>query len=90
MFSLIYAWINRLVNNGEAGDLRRYRAHYDVIAMGNYLVYIYRPASWIMQITDVDIKYIPMNMHTIQALLCSVMAKHWSIWTLLITSAAPR
>ena len=25
--------INRLVNNGEAGELRRYRAHYDVIAM---------------------------------------------------------
>ena len=33
MFSLICAWINRWVNNGEAGDLRRYRAHYDVIAM---------------------------------------------------------
>ena len=27
------AWINRWVNNREAGDLRRYRAHYDVIAM---------------------------------------------------------
>ena len=26
-------WINRRVNNGEAGDLRRYRAHYDVIVM---------------------------------------------------------
>ena len=32
-FSLICAWINRWVNNGEAGDLRRYRAHYDVIVM---------------------------------------------------------
>ena len=31
MFSWICAWINRWVNNGEAGDLRRYRAHYDVI-----------------------------------------------------------
>ena len=30
MFSLIYVWINGWVNNGEAGDLRRYRAHYDV------------------------------------------------------------
>ena len=29
----IYAWINRWVNNREAGDLRRYRAHYDVIVM---------------------------------------------------------
>ena len=33
MFSLIFAWINAWVNNGEAGDLRRYRAHYDVSVM---------------------------------------------------------
>ena len=33
MFSLICAWINGWVNNREAGDLRRYRAHYDVIVM---------------------------------------------------------
>ena len=29
MFSLIYAWIHGWVNNREAGDLRRHRAHYD-------------------------------------------------------------
>ena len=33
MFCLIYAWINGWVNTGEAGDLRRHRAHYDVIVM---------------------------------------------------------
>ena len=33
MFSSIYAWINDWVNNREAGDLRRYRGHYDVIVM---------------------------------------------------------
>ena len=33
MFSLIYVWINGWVNNREAGDLRRYRAHYDVTVM---------------------------------------------------------
>ena len=33
MFSLIGAWINGSVNNHEAGDLRRHRAHYDVIVM---------------------------------------------------------
>ena len=33
MFSLIYAWINDLVNNREAGDLRRQHGHYDVIVM---------------------------------------------------------
>ena len=32
-FSLICVWINGWVNNGEAGDLRRYRAHYDVTVM---------------------------------------------------------
>ena len=33
MFSLICVWINGWVNDGEAGDLRRYCAHYDVIVM---------------------------------------------------------
>ena len=33
MFSLICVWINDWVNNREAGDLRRYHAHYDVIIM---------------------------------------------------------
>ena len=33
MFTLISARINGWVNNREAGDLRRYRAHYDVIVM---------------------------------------------------------
>ena len=34
MFSLIFVWINGWVNNREAGDLRHYRAHYGVTAMG--------------------------------------------------------
>ena len=33
MFSLICTWINSWVNSREAGDLRRRRAHYDVIVM---------------------------------------------------------
>ena len=33
MFSLMFAWINGCVNNREAGDLRRHRAHYDVIVI---------------------------------------------------------
>ena len=33
MFSLICAWINGWVNNREAGDLRRYRAHCDISVM---------------------------------------------------------
>ena len=33
LFFFICVWINDWVNNREAGDLRRYRAHYDVIVM---------------------------------------------------------
>ena len=33
MFSLICAWINGGVKNGEVGDLRRHRVHDDVIVM---------------------------------------------------------
>ena len=37
MFSLISTWINGWVNNREAGDLRRHRAHYYVIVMNNVI-----------------------------------------------------
>ena len=33
MVSLICAWINGWVNNGEAGDLRPHRAQYDITVM---------------------------------------------------------
>ena len=33
VFSIICAWMNGWVNNGETSDLRRHRAHYDVIVM---------------------------------------------------------
>ena len=33
MFSLIYAGTNGWVNNPDAGDLRRHRAHYDITVM---------------------------------------------------------
>ena len=33
MFSSIWAWKNGWINNCEAGDLRRYHAHYDVIVI---------------------------------------------------------
>ena len=44
MFTLIWARINAWVNNREAGDLRRYRTHSDVIVM--FIVgYILYPPS---------------------------------------------
>ena len=43
MFSLICARINAWVNNGEAGDLRRHRAHYDVTVMSMWCHHITLP-----------------------------------------------
>ena len=40
-FSLIYARINGWVNTGEAGDLIRHHAHYDVIVMTISNVYVF-------------------------------------------------
>ena len=44
MFTLICARIKGWVNNCEAGDLRRNRAHYDVIVMGNTKLFIHENA----------------------------------------------
>ena len=46
-FSLICAWINGWVNNREAGDLRRHRAHSDVIVMPRRLCNIFLLVLWI-------------------------------------------
>ena len=40
MFSLVCARINGWLNNHEAGDLRRHRAHYDVIVMSRQVTFI--------------------------------------------------
>ena len=43
MFSLICAWINGWVNNRAAGDLRHYRAHYDLTVMFRDIILDFRP-----------------------------------------------
>ena len=61
MFSFICAWINRWVNNREAGDLRRYRAHYIVIVMNNrqrnsYGIFIWRDdENWPLSAMNVSL-----------------------------------
>ena len=37
MFALICAWTNGRANNRDAGGLRRYRAHYDVIVLSRMI-----------------------------------------------------
>ena len=48
MFSLICVWIDGWVNNREAGDLRRYRAHCDVTVMNalELLQSCTKPSVW--------------------------------------------
>ena len=52
MFSLICVWINGWVNNREAGDLRRYRAHHDVTVMKK----IHRKISESLEAVRLDVK----------------------------------
>ena len=46
MFSLICVWVNGWVNNREAGNLRRYRAHYDVIVMIELTIMPHKIFPW--------------------------------------------
>ena len=68
MFSLICTRINGWVNNGEAGHLRRHRAHYDVTVMSYTLKWydhcLYLPQVRCMvywQITSVYLCYVCNN-----------------------------
>ena len=49
MFSLISAWINGWVNNREAGDLRRNRAHCDVIVMFHGINFVHEIAALVSE-----------------------------------------
>ena len=46
MFSLICAWTNGWINNQDAGDLRRRRAHYDVTVMWCRIVIQWSGQPW--------------------------------------------
>ena len=56
MFSLICVWINGWENNREAGDLRRYRAHYGVIVMISWID-AYLPSKWFSGIYTRALEY---------------------------------
>ena len=46
MFSFICIWINDWVNNREAGDLRRYHVHFDVLVMPWWSVKLHAKSSF--------------------------------------------
>ena len=69
MFSLIWTWGNLWVNNSEAGDLRRYRTHYDVIVM--FLCY---PPYWVKVHNESKWTVTP---YTYQTLKCkTILPRH--------------
>ena len=55
IFSLIWTWVNGWVNTREAGDLRRHRAHYDVIVMGIWNANIYNSINMIPTFSILEI-----------------------------------
>ena len=58
MFSFICTWINNWIINREAGDLRRHRAHYDVIVM-LYPDQPWRPGHWLPHLLHVSFRLLP-------------------------------
>ena len=68
MFSSIWAWLNGWVNNREAGDLRRHRAHYDVIVM--------TAVNWVIMGSDDSL---PSTWCLEKYKQCSSIIAHWFI-----------
>ena len=64
-FSLICAWIKDWINNGEAGNLRRHLAHYDVIIMCCFIMMFRRGyvgwwlSGWIVWICPYGAEKVP-------------------------------
>ena len=73
MFSLICVWINGWVNNREAGDLRRYRAHYDVTVMNLFVV---TPKSTKMPVMNYPYIYRTVCMKDLLCRLISMTSKN--------------
>ena len=71
MFTLICARINGWVNNREAGDLRRYRGHYDVTVM----VKVSRKLHGLLSLRPRDASW--TKQHTL-----GYFRKTWNIWGL--------
>ena len=49
MLSLICAWVNGWINNRDAGDLKRHRAHHDANAMRKGEIHIYGKWKHLLQ-----------------------------------------
>ena len=74
MLSLICAWINDWVNNREADDLKRHRAHYDVIVMNDYQSMEF---AWIKMVWSIY----TIQFHTLTLYTVIIFGKHISKWS---------
>ena len=76
MFSLICVRINAWINNHEAGDLRRYPAHYDITLMIILLLQLWQnEISWectVMYLVFLTLKYI-----CVLSMSCNVVRSWW-------------
>ena len=77
MFSLICVSINGWVNNREAGDLRRYHAHYDVTVMNDNFdiqtLHTYEASTWENAHGNNDMPKISLNpssTHILKTTIC--------------------
>ena len=83
MFSLICAWINGYVNNGEGGDLRRHRAHYDVTIM---MIWKVRLSHWDASVgsnlwhIDIRLSTKPCHPVSIPGHMASLCHKEFNCW----------
>ena len=83
IFSLICVWINGWANNRKAGDLRRYRAHYDAIVMEiqpkvwHYITVSTSCCSYHFRISPISV---------IQSSTIAPYRKHAYIWYISVTT----
>ena len=85
IFFFICAWINGWVNNPEAGDLRRHRAHCDVRVMVSQLHPDYQHASsttdtWCQSISSGTIHYDDVIMSAIASQITSLTIVYSTVY----------
>ena len=75
MFSLICVWINGWVNNGEAGELRRNHAHYDVITMLWWVGTVCYASLWFVKVYN-GLLWLVMLYHCFMRFLYFIMVRY--------------
>ena len=88
VFSLICAWINGWVNNREAGDLKRHRAHYDVTVMKDLWSVRQQASTWLVANDDLlsnermetNLNEIRVKYETFLSIKCTWKCRLWNVY----------